>query len=290
MRQFEKALNGKSGIRIGGIRGAIKVYSVLLADDETIFLEFMQNIINWSEYNCEVSASLKDGKAVCEYILKDQPDIAFIDISMPLMDGIQVCEKVRENCSATRLVIATAHDEFNFAYQAIKLGIDDYLLKPFSKEELMKTLNKVINTINTKRQGFNEKETLDQTIEHLVEGSAKYKIMSHAIEEYLNANYSRKSLTLAAIASDLGFESSYLRRVYKVTSGSTITQKLEDIRIGQAKHLLLLGEYQNQEIAEMVGYSDQFYFSKRFKQACGVSPTEYQRGKHCHGIPSSFGK
>lgn len=257
--------------------GLIKVYNILLADDETIFLEFMQNIINWNDYHCNVCASLKDGRSVCDYILINQPDIAFIDISMPLMDGIQVCEKVRENNSTTRLVITTAHDEFNFAYQAIKLGIDDYLLKPFSKDELIKTLGKVINNINFKQQGFNEKEVMDQTFEHLEEGSTKYKIMTHAIDDYLNVNYSRKSLTLATIAGDLGFESSYLRRIYKITSGSTITQKLEDIRIGQAKHLLLMGEYQNQEIAEMVGYSDQFYFSKRFKQACGISPTEYQR-------------
>lgn len=254
------------------------MYNVLLADDENIFLEFMQNIINWEEFHCNVCASLKDGKTVYDYILNNQPDIAFIDISMPLMDGIQVCKIVRDNNIATRLVIATAHDEFNFAYQAIKLGIDDYLLKPFSKDELIKTLNKVISNIDAKKQGLNEKDALDHTFDHLEEGSTKYTIMTHAIDEYLKANYNRKSLTLAAIAADLGFESSYLRRVYKVTSGTTITQRLEDIRIGQAKHLLLTGIYQNQEIAEMVGYSDQFYFSKRFKQACGISPTEFQRG------------
>ena len=104
------------------------MYQVLLADDETIFLEFMKSIIPWEDYDCKVCVCLGDGKAVMDYIVTNAPDIAFVDISMPIMDGISVCRAVKESEIQTKLVICTAHDEFNFAYQAIKLGIDDYLL------------------------------------------------------------------------------------------------------------------------------------------------------------------
>lgn len=253
------------------------MYQVLLADDEPIFLEFMQNIINWPDYNCRVSACKMNGRAAINYIIEQQPDIAFIDISMPLLNGIEVCQAVREREIPAKLVIMTAHDEFSFAYQAIKIGVDDYLLKPFSKEELLAALQKVILSLTQ-----NKGKPAEAMLEKMEEGSTKYEIMSYTISEYLTRNYAKNSLTLAIIANDLGFESSYLRRVFKVTTGMTIMQKLEDIRISQAKYLLMSGKYQSQEIAEMVGFSDPFYFSRRFKQTCGMSPTEYRNQKEVY--------
>ncbi len=247
------------------------MYQVLLADDETIFLEFMQNIINWAEQDCRICGCAANGRLALDCILSQQPDIAFIDISMPLLNGIEVCQVVREKEIPVKLIIMTGHDEFSFAYQAIKLGIDDYLLKPFSREELLEALEKV-----TRSSGMRQDEGRERTLEKMEEGSTKYEIMTGAINEYLAGNYDKPSLTLSAIAGDLGFESSYLRRIYKVTTGMTIMQKLEEIRINQAKYLLASGRYQSQEIAGMVGFSDPFYFSRRFKQSCGMSPTEYR--------------
>lgn len=247
------------------------MYQVLLADDESIFLEFMQNIINWAELDCRICSCAANGRTALDCILSQRPDIAFIDISMPLLNGIEVCQAVREKEIPVKLIIMTGHDEFSFAYQAIKLGIDDYLLKPFSKEELSEALQKVIRSLGERLE-----ESREGTLENMEEGSTKYEIMTGAINEYLAGNYDKPSLTLAAIAGDLGFESSYLRRIYKVTTGMTIMQKLEEIRISQAKRLLSSGRHQSQEIAGMVGFSDPFYFSRRFKQSCGMSPTEYR--------------
>lgn len=249
------------------------MYQVLLADDESIFLEFMQNIINWAEQDCRICDCAGNGRAALECILLQKPDIAFVDISMPILSGIEVCQAVREKEIPVKLIIMTGHDEFSFAYQAIKLGIDDYLLKPFSKEELLEALRKVVFSLEAKQE-----EKRETTLKSMEEGSTKYEIMTGAINEYLMGNYAKTSLTLATIAGDLGFESSYLRRIYKVTTGMTIMQKLEEIRINQAKYLLASGRYQSQEIAGMVGFSDPFYFSRRFKQSCGMTPTEYKNG------------
>lgn len=247
------------------------MYQVLLADDENIFLEFMQNIINWAEQDCRICGCAANGRAALDGIVSQRPDIAFVDISMPLLNGIEVCQAVREKEIPVKLIIMTGHDEFSFAYQAIKLGIDDYLLKPFSREELLEALHKVILSLGTRPETGRER-----TLGSMEEGSTKYEIMTGAINEYLAGHYDKPSLSLATIAGDLGFESSYLRRIYKVTTGMTIMQKLEEIRINQAKYLLSSGRYQSQEIAGMVGFSDPFYFSRRFKQSCGMTPTEYR--------------
>lgn len=253
------------------------MYRILLADDELIFLDFLKNVIPWNDYGCEICACRQDGASAYEYIEKYKPDIVFIDINMPQKTGLEVCRLLKENNIWTKLVIMTGHDEFSFAYQAIKLGIDDYLLKPFSEEELETALKKVIGALEKERQNnYVKTDKAADEFESMEESATKYEIMSKRIEEYLFENYSKHFLSLEMIAQDLGFESSYLRRIFKWKTGITIMQKLEDIRIKKAKKLLCSGRYRNREIASMVGFSDQYYFSKRFKQICGMSPTEYR--------------
>ncbi len=253
------------------------MYRVLLADDELIFLEFLQYVITWSDFECEICACKENGKSVYEYIIENKPDIVFIDINMPQMDGLEVCKLLKDHNINSRFVIMTGHDKFSFAYQAIKLGIDDYLLKPFSEEELIVALTKVISLIKKEKKLKVQNESyLKKEIENKKESATKYEIMSQKIEDYLLINYTNNYLSLEMIARDLGFESSYLRRIYKWNTGFTIMQKLESIRINKAKQLLCSGQYQNQEIASLAGFSDQYYFSKRFKQICGMAPTEYR--------------
>lgn len=245
------------------------MYQVLLADDELIFLEYMRNIISWESCGCEICAAVRNGEEAERYLSCHRVDIAFLDISMPLRNGLDVCETVRRKNLPVRLVIMTGHDEFSFAYRGIKMGIDDYLLKPFSAGELAEAVRKVTASMEKKAV------PAEMNRELLTESATKYEILTREIDQYLQENYGRRALTLSVIAQEIGFDSSYLRRVYKMTTGITIIQKLENIRIAKAKQLLRSGRYQNQEISCMVGFSDPFYFSKRFKQICGVTPSEY---------------
>lgn len=247
------------------------VYDVLLVDDEVIFLEFLKTMVDWGKYNCRVCACEEDGNRALEYILKTEPHIAFLDISMPNKDGLQVCEAVRRMNLPTKLIIMTGHSEFSFAHQAIKLNVVDYLLKPFEVDELNKSLEKAIAQIMDERTHEKEKQQIGL--------SGKSELLVDRIENYLYEHYQEEDLSLNRIALELQFESSYLRRVYKTQKGMTISQKLQAIRIARAKELLDSGVFWNKEICELVGYSDQYYFSKRFKQICGCTPTEYRKSK-----------
>ncbi len=252
------------------------MYRILLVDDEPIFLEFMKTIAEWERYDCRIEGVAEDGVSALSLIQEIKPDIVFIDISMPRMDGLEVCRWVKNQALPSKLVIMTGHDEFSFAYQAIKLGIDDFLLKPFSKEELEKCLQKMIESIQNQSSPTDAAADRENTFHQMTDGSTKYEIMSQMIDEYLNKNYSNAGLTLSTLSADLNFDSSYLRRVYKLTRGITITQKLEMLRIEEAKRLLKSGRYLGQEISSLIGFSDQYYFSKRFKQLTGKTPSEYK--------------
>lgn len=86
------------------------MYEVLLVDDEEIFLEYMQQAIDWPAYDCRICASHTNGLKALEYIITNRPDIVFLDINIPNMDGIEVCEKIRAAGLDTSIVITTAHD------------------------------------------------------------------------------------------------------------------------------------------------------------------------------------
>gem|GEM_PF-7087438 len=144
-------------------------------------------------------------------------------------------------------------------------------MKSFSKEELGIVLEKALSSSQEQR-----KDETTNPLARLTDGSTKYESMSEMIDEYLYKNYANSSLTLSVISKDLSFESSYLCRFYKVTRGITIMQKLESIRIEKAKRLLKRGTYQGQEISRLIGFLDQYDFSKRFKQITGLTPTEYR--------------
>ena len=107
----------------------------------------------------------------------------------------------------------------------------------------------------------------------------KKEILTGKIEAYLQEHYGEQSLSVSQIAEHLYFENSYIRRVFKLQTGKTIVQRLEEIRMEKARELLATGNYRNSEIAQRTGYCDQYYFSKRFKMFCGCTPSEYQARK-----------
>ncbi|MDD3278816.1 MAG: response regulator [Lachnospiraceae bacterium] len=108
---------------------------------------------------------------------------------------------------------------------------------------------------------------------------SKKEVLAEKIEKYLQKHYEDQSLSVNQITEELYFENSYMRRVFKEQTGKTIIQRLEEIRLERARQLLEEGIYKNSEIADMTGYCDQQYFSKRFKLICGCTPSHYQKMK-----------
>lgn len=96
------------------------------------------------------------------------------------------------------------------------------------------------------------------------------------INRYIETHYMQQKLTVEKMAADLLFENSYIRRVYKAACGITILRALENYRIERAKEMLARHTMRHSEIAAATGFSDPYYFSKRFKQIVGCTPTEYE--------------
>ena len=121
---------------------------IMIVDDMPVDREYLRNFIDWNAYGFEACCEAKDGKEALALYEKYQPDIILTDIIMPHMDGLELSEAIlRENPEAA-IILITGNSEFEYARKAVKLGVCDYIVKPFEKEELIITLLKLQDNIN----------------------------------------------------------------------------------------------------------------------------------------------
>lgn len=119
------------------------MYRLLLVEDEEDVRESVAQEIDWARCGFEMVDTAENGKEAMELIEKWTPDVVVTDIRMPFMDGMQLSEWIRGKYPTTRIIILTGFDEFEYAQKAVKMHIDEYVLKPFSAQELINALVKI---------------------------------------------------------------------------------------------------------------------------------------------------
>ncbi len=117
--------------------------NVMIIDDEYYFREALKISIPWRELGFNICGEAKNGKDALEKAELLNPDIMLIDINMPIMDGLELIEQVKEKGLSSKCIILTGHSEFNYAKQAVQLGVNNYILKPVNEEELKLALFEV---------------------------------------------------------------------------------------------------------------------------------------------------
>ena len=120
------------------------MYKVVVVEDEKRVRQGIIMGTDWTKINCIVMGEAANGEEGVEIIRKCRPDIVVTDIRMPKMMGIEMIERIQEYGLEPYVIFLTAYDDFTYAQQAIKLGVADYLLKPFKDGELESTIVKII--------------------------------------------------------------------------------------------------------------------------------------------------
>ena len=127
-----------------GMHVMIKVF---LVEDETIIRQGIKNNIDWRSNGFELVGEAGDGEYAYPMILKSQPDILLTDVKMPFMDGLELSRLVKKALPRTKIFVISGYNELDYAKEAIKIGISDYLLKPVTSASLMDALKKVSDQI-----------------------------------------------------------------------------------------------------------------------------------------------
>ncbi len=116
---------------------------VIVADDEQLICGLLAKMIHWQEIGLELAGSAYDGESLLNMILESEPDIVITDINMPRLSGLEVIKRVRESGICCRFIIVSGYRQFEYAYNALKYDVEDYLLKPIDEDELNRTLEKI---------------------------------------------------------------------------------------------------------------------------------------------------
>jgi len=124
-------------------------FNVLIADDEPIIREGIRNAVNWEALGLRLAAEAEDGEEALEAAVRHDVRIALVDINMPIVDGLELIRRLRKRLPECRAVIITGHDEFAYAQEAIRLGVEDYILKPADPEELNRLLGRIRDELET---------------------------------------------------------------------------------------------------------------------------------------------
>lgn len=144
------------------------MYRILLADDEGIMLESLKNIITSNYGNaCEI-AFAKTGRAVVEQAESFRPDIAFVDIQMPGLSGIQAMQEIRKFNKTTIFIVISAYDKFHYAQESINLGVLEYLTKPVNKKKILAACSKAMQLVDEARSRRSDDLKIREKLETVV--------------------------------------------------------------------------------------------------------------------------
>jgi two-component system response regulator YesN len=123
-----------------------------------IFLEYLRGCIDWKSYGFEICAEAHDGREALEKLEDCCPDVLLADITMPYVNGLELARIAAEKYADVSTILITGNSEFEYARQAVKLGVCDYIVKPFEKEELILSLLKLRDNVNRALESRNRTE------------------------------------------------------------------------------------------------------------------------------------
>ena len=116
---------------------------IFLAEDEVIVRETIKRMIPWEELGFELVGEAADGEMALPLLIRQKPDLLITDIKMPFMDGLTLAKLAKKELPELKIVILSGYDDFNYAKQAISIGVEEYLLKPITKNALIERLSEI---------------------------------------------------------------------------------------------------------------------------------------------------
>ncbi len=249
----------------------MRKFNVLLTDDEELALRGLEEGVNWENLNVDKIYKCHSKETAIRMLLMYQVDIIITDIEMPNGNGIELIKWVRENKSEIKSIFYTGHAEFSYAQEALRLGVEDYLLKPIPYDELEEIIAKIEKKILVQEKTVDlsklAEDCTDENPEQIVD----------QVKKLIAENLSVGNLQRDELAAMVHVSSGYLGRIFKKQTGLALTDYIIKKRIVVAKQLLVKTSLSITDISARVGISYSSYFTKIFKEQVGMTPQEYRQ-------------
>ena len=244
------------------------MYKALIIDDEKSSRLLITKLGRWNEYGIDPPFTATNGADGLAMIKDLHPNIVFVDMQMPIMDGNEFLRIASVNFPSIKYIVVSGHDEFSYVKTALQTKAIDYLLKPISGKELNDVIALAVSELNTGVIG----QHLDVKQQTETYNTAE---LPEVIKDYLDTNYTTE-INLNDISEKYFFTKEYLSKLFKKSYGIGIYEYVLSLRMRRAKDLLLCDDMQIQQISDLLGYSNSNYFSKAFKTYYSISPSDFR--------------
>ncbi|SNS48642.1 two component transcriptional regulator, AraC family [Anaerovirgula multivorans] len=239
---------------------------LLIVDDEKMMKEYTKFVIQ--EENLPITVfEASNGEEAIALAEKLQPDVIFMDIKMPQVNGLEATETIKQQQPSATVIFLSAYDKFEYAQKALRLGAYDYLLKPIPPKDLKNLLKRLLDDQKQRQAAVPQEEKQQEIYEDQVILKAK---------EYVEDHYHSK-IHLQNVADYVGLSSTYFSKFFKQKTAVNFSNYLNQVRIQKSKELMRNPNLSLNEISYRVGYEDLSYFSIVFQRYEGITPTGYRR-------------
>ena len=244
------------------------MYRVILVDDERLIVKGLSSVVPWAELGCQVAGTAFDGAGGLALIRQLKPDIVLTDIRMPNMDGLTMLAALKSEFPRMQMSVLTAYRDFEYARQALNLGVCRYLLKPSDLNEIEEAVRLMAARL----------DALPPDAPEAGEDGPAGNFIVQAAMNYMREHYAEQHLSLSDVADHVYVSQWHLSKLLNRETEQSFFDLLAGIRIEKAKQLLTDPARRIHEVAESVGYTDVAHFSKSFKKYVGCTPGEYRNG------------
>ncbi|RRJ61725.1 response regulator [Paenibacillus oralis] len=244
---------------------------LMIVDDEAIIVKGLQHVIRRMKTPFTDIVGISDSVEALRMAAEFKPDLLITDIQMPELSGLDLIQSVSEKKAASKFIILTGYETFDYARKAIRLQVADYLLKPVDPQELSGLLNRLSMEIVEERSRL---QAATDTEEPPEDQDSNHNI--RRFKDFIHGNYMR-DISLEDVADYLNLHPSYVCSLLKRETHQTFVQYLRGFRIDKGKKLLReLPNLPLEQVAKAIGFRSQAHFYKVFKQESGVTPGDYR--------------
>lgn len=239
---------------------------ILVVDDNEDVRAYISSLMSGS---CTV-IDAKNGKDGLEKALREVPDLIVCDVMMPVMDGLEMCRRVKQETATSHIpvLLLTARTQEEQRAEGYDCGADAYITKPFSSKVLISRIKNLLENRRLLRRRYSSDELAD---ERPMDAD---NVFVKSLRDNIKANMSDSDFSVEALSAAMGLSRVQLYRKVKAVTGFTPVELIRIMRLQRAERLLKSGGKNVAEVSYEVGYSSPSYFSKCFKEQFGRLPGE----------------
>jgi signal transduction histidine kinase/DNA-binding response OmpR family regulator len=243
---------------------------LLIVEDNLEILSFISKSLS-AEFRC---ISAPNGKSGFEAAISQQPDVIITDIMMPVMDGMEMCRKLKDNIDTSLIpvVMLTAKDDKSTELMGYRIGADAFIAKPFEVSYLSDRLHNLLRGRDLLVQKARQKAIIQPKEKEVISTDEKFLA---TITQIIENEITNTDLNVNVLSEKSGYSLKQVYRRIKSLTGQTAVDYIRSVRLKKAAILLMRKTFTVAEVMYMVGFSNHSYFAKRFHDMYGKSPKRY---------------